>query len=79
MKVSKADIEATRAFCNPDGSLKGASREANDRLIRWLCGVPVRGVREITRGRDKGKVEVDVRGQVYHFSGPKHAIVERVE
>jgi hypothetical protein len=60
-------------------TMKGTAREAQDRLIRWLCGLPAKGVREVTRGRNKGKVEVDVRGQVYRFSGRKHATVERVE
>ena len=79
MKVSKANIEATRALSNPDGSLKGAAGEANDRLVRWLCGLPAKGVREITRGTHKGKFEVDVRGKVFRFHGPKLALVERVK
>jgi hypothetical protein len=59
--------------------MKGAAREAQNRLVNWLCGLPAKGVREVTRGRNKGKVAVDVRGKVFRFSGPKHAIVERVE
>jgi hypothetical protein len=80
--MARSEREATqlRPAKKVRGSeLRGPACEAQDRLIRWLCGLPAKGVREVTRGRNKGKVEVNVRGQVYRFSGPKHAVVERVE
>ena len=79
MKPTREELAATAALCNPDGSLKGAAGEANDRLVNWLCGLPAKGVREVTRGRNKGKFEVDVRGKVFRFHGPKLALVERVK